>query len=160
MDAKLTPPSVIHMFWDPTDGLSQEQKKAEDEEGHELLQRLQGLETPSQVDTFDTAPESMTGVRMLAPSYQSTARLIVWAFLSIAALFTAFASMAVFSSIASKRKVEYNISYISPSVNLASGPCESLKYVNWALHLLINCVATVVISGSNYMQTSIIQNTV
>jgi hypothetical protein len=42
-----------------------------------------------------------------------------------------------------------------PSVTLASGDCNNLKYANWALDLIINCIGTAIIASSSYLQQSI-----
>lgn len=121
------------------------------EEEHELL-------TPETArggaDGADTDIGLITKFKLGSNSYQSTAQIIVWTFVSLTTLLVIFAATAVISSLASKRKAQFHISNIMPSVNLATGPCDQLKYVNWMLHLLINGVATVIIACSNYMQQS------
>jgi len=121
------------------------------EEEHELLTPETGRGV---ADGADTDIGLITEFKLGSTSYQSTAQIIVWTCISLTTVLVIFAATAVISSLASERKKTFHISTIMPSVNLASGPCEQLKYVNWTLHLLINSVATIIIACSNYMQQS------
>jgi hypothetical protein len=126
-------------------------KDLSQEEEHELLAPT---ETPRGGADDDTGIDTITKFKLGSHSYQATSQIIVWTFISLTALLVVFAATAVISSLASKRKSQFDIADIMPSVNLASGPCEQLKYVNWMMHLLINGVATIIIACSNYMQQS------
>jgi hypothetical protein len=132
------------MAWD------RNHKDPSQEEEHELLSQTETLGGGDD----DTGVNTLTKFKLGSHSYQATAQIIVWTFISLTALLVIFAATTVISSIASKRKSIFDISGIMPSVNLASGPCEQLKYVNWTLHLIVNGVATIIIGCSNYMQQS------
>lgn len=127
-------------------------KDPSQEEEHELLTPET---TRGGADGADTAEGLITKFKLRSDSYQSTAQIIVWTFISLTALLLVLAATTVISSLASKRKAEFGIANIMPSVNLATGACEQLKYVNWTMHLLVNSVATIIIACSNYMQQSI-----
>lgn len=105
-------------------------------------------------DEADGDTRSITSVNLRTESYQSTSRLIVYVFTVITALMLIFTCATFGSSLASNRKAKFHIDVIMPSVDLASGECETLKYVNLSLHLLINCVGTIIIGCSNYLQQS------
>jgi hypothetical protein len=134
------------MVWD------RNHKDPSQEEEHELLAPTETLGGGG--DDADSGVDTLTKVKLGSHSYQATAQIIVWTFISLTALLVIFAATTVISSLASKRKSIFDIAGIMPSVNLASGPCEQLKYVNWTLHLLVNGVATIIIGCSNYMQQS------
>ena len=102
----------------------------------------------------DGATRSIASVNLRTESYQSTSRLIVYFFSGITALLLIFTCATFGSSITSNRKARFNIKGIMPSVNLATGECETLKYVNLSLHLLVNCIGTIIIGCSNYLQQS------
>jgi hypothetical protein len=137
------------MAWD------RNHKDPSQEEEHELLAPTESLGGGG--DGADTDMDTLTNFKLGSQSYQATAQIIVWTFISLTALLVIFAATTVISSLASKRKSQFDIAGIMPSVNLASGPCEQLKYVNWTLHLLVNGVATIIIACSNYMQQSILR---
>ena len=103
-------------------------------------------------DTADSDIMTIESVALRTESYQSTCRLIVYAFATITVLLMIFACAAFGSSIASSRKAQYHVNGTMPSVVMASGECDTLKYVNLTLVLLINCVGTVIIGCSNYLQ--------
>ena len=105
-------------------------------------------------DHADGDTRSLTSVHLRTESYQSTSRLIVYVFCLITALLLIFTCATFGSSIASNRKAIFGITGIMPSVNVATGECETLKFVNLTLHLIINCIGTVIIGCSNYLQQS------
>ena len=121
------------------------------DEEYELLQTP---DTTRNRDGADGDTREITSVNLRTESYQSTSRLIVYVFTIITALMLIFTCATFGSSIASNRKAKFHIQGIMPSVNLASGQCETLKYVNLTLHLIINCIGTVIIGCSNYLQQS------
>jgi hypothetical protein len=121
------------------------------DEEYELLRPDSVLYKDSGADG-DT--RSIASVNLRTESYQSTSRLIVYLFCGITALLLIFTCATVGSSITSNRKAIFHITGIMPSVNLATGECETLKYVNLTLHLLINCIGTIIIGCSNYLQQS------
>lgn len=125
-------------------------KHPSQEEEHELLAPTESLGSGGD----DTAIDTLTKFKLGSQSYQATAQIIVWTFISLTAMLVIFAATTVISSLASKRKSQFDIAGIMPSVNLATGACEQLKYVNWTLHLIVNGVATIIIACSNYMQQS------
>jgi hypothetical protein len=105
-------------------------------------------------DGADGDTSSLQSVKLRTESYQSTTRLIVYVFTAITAFMLIFTCAAVGSSLVSNRKAEFHIEGVMPSVILTSGDCETLKYVNLSLHFLINCLGTVIIGCSNYLQQS------
>src|SRR5271169_2543319 len=122
------------------------------EEEYELLNATDT--TGNSKDYADGDTRSLTSVHLGTESYQSTSRLIVYVFFLITALLLIFTCATFGSSIASNRKAIFGIKEIMPSVNVTTGDCETLKYVNLTLHLLINCIGTVIIGCSNYLQQS------
>jgi hypothetical protein len=128
-----------------------EARDLQDDE-YELLPRA--IDPLPANDGADGDVRSMSSVNIRTESYQSTARLIVWAFALIAALLLVFTCAAFGSSLTSNKKAFFHVSGVMPSVSLGSGDCETLKYVNYSIHLLINCVGTIIIGCSNYLQQS------
>jgi nicotinamide riboside transporter PnuC len=126
-------------------------RKDTNDEEYELLPTP---ETTRNKDGDDGDTRTITSVNLRTESYQSTSRLIVYVFTIITALMLIFTCATFGSSVASNRKAKFHIDGIMPSVNLASGQCETLKYVNLSLHLIINCIGTVIIGCSNYLQQS------
>jgi hypothetical protein len=112
------------------------------------------LDAGSNKDSGDSISRSIASVKLRTLSYQSTARLIVYFFIVLTALLLIGTCAVLGSSITSKRKAEFNVNGIVPSVGIAGGECETLKYVNLILHLLINCLGTAIIGCSNYLQQS------
>jgi hypothetical protein len=105
-------------------------------------------------DNADGDSRKILFVKLATLSYESTVRLIIYFLIVLTALLL-IATCAVFgSSITSIRKARYNVSGIVPSVSITSGNCETLKYVNLVMHLLINCLGTAIIGCSNYLQQS------
>jgi hypothetical protein len=102
----------------------------------------------------DTDKKAINTVNYKTESYQSTARILVWALCVLTGLMLIITCATVGSSIASTRKSLFGITGIMPSINLTDGDCDSLKYPNLILHLLINCIGTIIIAASNYLQQS------
>ena len=133
-----------------TTGAMWEVRQPEDDE-YELLNLAEQNRTK---DTSDSDAKAISSVKLETESYQSTSRLIVYLFTFITAVFLVLTSAALGSSIASNKKAKFNISNILPSVGIQSGDCDTLKYVNLTFHLLINCLGTIIIGCSNYLQQS------
>jgi hypothetical protein len=122
-----------------------------DEDVYEMLTTT---ETQNRGDGTDSDIRTISSVKFGTESYQSTSRLIVHGLCILTALFLIATCVAVGNSIGSTKKVFFNITGIMPSVTLATGDCDSLKYANLSLHLFINCVGTIIIGCSNYLQQS------
>lgn len=120
----------------------------------EEYELLRPTETGSSKDGADSISKSIASFKLLTQSYQSAARLIAYYFIILTALLL-IATCAIFgSSMTSNRKAKFHVDGIVPSVSIASGQCETLKYVNLIMHLLINCLGTAIIGSSNYLQQS------
>jgi hypothetical protein len=121
------------------------------EDEFELLRPSDAISTK---DSADSDRRSLASVTLRTESYQSTSRLIIFLFCFITALLLILTCATFGSSITSNRKSEFNVQGIMPSVNVGSGNCETLKYANLTLHLIINCLGTIIIGCSNYLQQS------
>ena len=130
-----------------------EVRRRKDNDGEDI--ELLTPDTSRFQDGPDGDTKSIAPSRIRTESYQSTSKLIVYLFCGITALLLIFTCATLGSSISSPRKAKFHISRIMPSVNLATGECETLKYVNLSLHLIINCIGTIIIGCSNYLQQSI-----
>jgi hypothetical protein len=106
-------------------------------------------------DSADSDRTTITSFRYALDSYQSTSYIIAYLLLTLTALFLGFTLAALGTSVASPNKATFGIVGIMPSVTLASGDCNNLKYANWALDLIINCIGTAIIVSSSYLQQSI-----
>ena len=124
---------------------------ARDDEEYEMLTRPA---TASAKALGDSDVKTITSVKYKQESYQSTARIIIWAICILTGLFLILTSTTLGSAIASNRKSSLNIQGIMPSIVIASGDCDSLKFANLSLHLFINCIGTIIIGASNYLQQS------
>jgi hypothetical protein len=105
-------------------------------------------------DSGDGDVVAMRAIKYGQESYQSTARILVWVLCVLTGLLLILTSTTIGSAIASNRKSLLNIQGIMPSVNIAIGDCDSLKFPNLVLILFINLVGTVIIGVSNYLQQS------
>jgi hypothetical protein len=105
-------------------------------------------------DATDMDSATITSVRYGLHSYQSTSYLIIYSLCLITALLLILTIATIGASIASPNKTIFAITGIMPSVTFASGDCDQLKYANYALHLLINCLGTGIVACSNYLQQS------
>ena len=120
------------------------------DEEYELLRPSE-----TQQDSSDGDQKSMLSVTLRTISYQSTSRIISYWFIGLTVMMIVITCATLGASFASNQKAKFHITDgIMPSVNLVSSDCESLKYVNLTLHLLINCLGTVIIGCSNYLQQS------
>jgi hypothetical protein len=125
--------------------------KQRDDEEYEMLTRP-NISIARDTDDGDAAV--INGAKYRQESYQSTARIIVWALCVLTGLLLILTSTTLGSAIASNRKSTFNISGIMPSIDVTSGDCDSLKLANLTLHMFVNCVGTVIIGASNYLQQS------
>jgi Family of unknown function (DUF6536) len=98
--------------------------------------------------------KTISSVKYRTESYQSTARILVWTLCAMSGLMVIVTCATIGSSITSTHSNPFGISGIMPSTTLASGACDSLKYPNLILHLFVNCIGTVIIAASNYLQQS------
>jgi hypothetical protein len=105
-------------------------------------------------DGLDSDTSTLTPVRYGVDSYQNTSYLIIYVLTGLTAVFSVFTFSALGASIASSSKQIFGIDGIMPSVTLASGDCDQLKYVNWSLDLINNSLGTAIIACSNYLQQS------
>jgi hypothetical protein len=122
-----------------------------EEDTYEMLTTTEAL---NNTDGADSDIRRISSVNFGSESYQSTSRLIVHGLCVLSALFLIVTCVAVGNSIGSTRKAFFHIDGIMPSVTLATGDCDSLKYANLSLHLFINCIGTIIIGCSNYLQQS------
>lgn len=120
----------------------------------DTYEMLTTTETLNNTDGADSDIRRISSVNFGSESYQSTSRLIVHGLCVLSALFLIVTCVAVGNSIGSTRKAFFHIDGIMPSVTLATGNCDSLKYANLSLHLFINCIGTIIIGCSNYLQQS------
>lgn len=119
------------------------------EESYEMLTATEALASR---DGGDMDTRTLTSTNYHTESYQSTSRIIVHGLCALTALFLIATCVTVGSSLASDRKDEFQTGQVMPSVALARGDCDTLKYANLFLHLFINCVGTIIIGASNYLQ--------
>jgi hypothetical protein len=122
------------------------------QDSYEMLTATEALATR---DGEDMDTKTITSINYHTESYQSTSRIIVHALCALTALFLLATCVTVGSSLASDRKQKFQTGQVMPSVALARGDCDTLKYANLFLHLFINCVGTVIIGASNYLQQGI-----
>ena len=120
----------------------------------EEIELLQPQDKGGNKDTADSDRRNIESVTLRTESYQSSCRLTVYVFAIITVLMLIFACAALGSSVTSDRKALFHVNGTMPSVVVASGECETLKYVNLTLVLLINIVGTIVLGCSNYLQQS------
>jgi len=122
---------------------------------HDSYEMLTATESLATRDGGDMDTRTIASTNYHTESYQSTARIIVHALCGLTALFLIATCVTVGSSLASDRKQLFQTGQVMPSVALATGDCDTLKYANLILHLFINCVGTLIIGASNYLQQGI-----
>ena len=125
--------------------------KSRDRENYEMLDRAAASRGKG---CGDVDVRAIQTVKYKEESYQSTARILVWALCVITGLLLILTSTTIGTAVCSDRKSVFNIQGIMPSINLASGDCDSLKLPNLILVLFVNFVGTIVIGASNYLQQS------
>jgi hypothetical protein len=121
-------------------------------EEYEMLTATEAAQHAKEAGDSDT--NALERVQYRRESYQSTAYIITHGLCVLTGLMLVATCATFGSSIASNRKKEFNIDSIMPSVDLARGDCDTLKYANLAFHLFINCIGTIIIGCSNYLQQS------
>jgi len=122
------------------------------QDSYEMLTATESLATR---DGGDMDTKAITSINYHTESYQSTSRIIVHGLCALTGLSLIATCVTVGSSLASDRKQTFQTGQVMPSVALARGDCDTLKYANLFLHLFINCVGTVIIGASNYLQQGI-----
>ncbi|SRR5579862_3359539 len=122
------------------------------EESYEMLTATEAFASR---DGGDMDTRTLTSTNYHTESYQSTSRIIVHGLSALTALFLIATCVTVGSSLASDRKETFQTGQVMPSVALARGDCDTLKYANLVLHLFINCIGTIIIGASNYLQQGI-----
>ena len=105
-------------------------------------------------DGIDSDTTTIASVSYGVNSYQSTSYIITHGLSFLTSLLLVLTCATLGASIASPNKKLFGIQGIMPSVTVASGNCDQLKYANYTLHLVTNCIGTIIIACSNYLQQS------